>query len=183
MIINQEFVNRLNLKGGEGSTLYCAGMGSGAHLQYKINWLKKIQPRTLLETGTNKAQFCYIVKLLFPNCKITTFDVHHWCKEMINMVLEETKTDGITFIEGDTLNTLKNVNDTFDCAWIDGGHSYKVCLSDLRECARLGIKNLLVDDWIFAPDVKLAVLDFVKESNYKIVGESFDSPGIVELNC
>lgn len=181
MNINFDFVNRLNEKGGEGSTLYSAGMGSGPHLRYKIDWLNKIKPNTLLETGTNKAQFCYIVKLLFPQCRITTFDVHDWCQEMVNMVLEETGTEDITFVCGNTLETMKQINNSFDCAWIDGGHSYEVCLSDLKECDRLGIKNILVDDWTFCGDVKIAVLDFTKEGKYKIVGESMDSPGIVEL--
>lgn len=179
--INYEFVNKLNQKGGEGSTLYSAGMGSGPHLEYKIKWLQEIKPTTLLETGTNKAQFCYIVKLLFPNCKITTLDIHEWCQEMVNMVLEETNTEGIAFIQGDTRNTLKTIDDSFDCAWIDGGHSYEICLSDLRECNRLGIPHLLVDDWVFCADVKTAVMDFVKETKYEIVDTSMDSPGIVEL--
>jgi len=179
--INYEFVNRLNQKGGEGSTLYAQGMGSGPHLEYKIKWLNQIKPTKLLETGTNKAQFCYIVKLLFPNCKITTLDVHEWCQDMVNMVLQETSTEGINFIQGNTLHTMKSIDESFDCAWIDGDHSYEVCLSDLRECNRLGIPHLLIDDWTFCADVTTAVMDFVNETKYKIIGVSMDSPGIVEL--
>lgn len=171
----------LNERGSEGSTLYDAGMGSGAHLEYKKKWLERIKPTNLLETGTNKAQFCYIVKLLFPNCKITTLDVHEWCQDTVNSVLKETGTEGITFVQGDTLQTLKNIDERFDCAWIDGGHSYEVCLSDLRECNRLGIKSILIDDFISIAEVQHAILDFVNETNYAIVGTSMDSPGIVEL--
>jgi len=179
--INYEFVSILNKKGGEGSTLYSAGMGSGPHLQYKIDWLRRNNPKRILETGTNKAQFCYVVKLLFPECHITTFDIHEWCQGHVNMVLEETNTKDIHFILGDTLETLTNFDGDFDCAWVDGGHSYEVCMSDLKQCERMKIPNLLIDDWVFCPEVKRAVIDFVENSDYEIVGESLDSPGIVEI--
>ena len=82
---------------------------------------------------------------------------------------------------------LANIGDfqtdeQFDLAWVDGGHSYDVASSDLANCARLGIKTILLDDTRTYPhSVGRAMIDFNNKCGYNLVSTRDDCRGIAWL--
>ena len=51
----------------------------------------------------------------------------------------------------ETLSEFDPEDLTFDMAWVDGGHTQDVAYSDLINCARLNIPEILIDDVDMAP--------------------------------
>ena len=70
-----------------------------------------------------------------------------------------------------------------DFAWIDGGHSFETCISDLINCARLKIFTIAIDDYKWVGDVKKAVDEFIEKYDYAIenISNFADYRGIVHL--
>ena len=90
--------------------------------------------------------------------------------ESVEKFLKKFKKN-IHLIKGDTNKVLKEIDlSNIDFAFIDGGHSYKTVLNDLKCCNEV-VKNngiILCDDYdlSFAPGVKKAVDEFVLENNF-----------------
>jgi len=90
----------------------------------------------------------------------------------------------IEFIEGDSRVTLTNFNTDkcIDFAWIDGGHIHDVLLSDLKNCGRLGIKHICVDDYNMFPEFRGTIQEFITNyPNYKIETVTNDIRGVCYL--
>jgi hypothetical protein len=181
---------KLNDSNNEGATFHW-GFGEEEMMKLQMNFiiktLKNLNPNIILETGTNKANFVFLVKSILPKCTIHTFDLHEWCQYKVDAVKEYFKADDIYFYKGDTTQTLKDSklkNISFELAYVDGGHSYSVALSDLIHCANLNIKYIMVDDYNMLPEVKSAVDDFCKNNSYKIIDHCLqnNSRGIVLLS-
>ena len=90
-------------------------------------------------------------------------------------------------IDGDTSITA-DTDDKIDFAWVDGGHFGEVPITDLRNCGRLNIPHILVDDYFYLQDdVMRSVKMFVSETNYEIISHTdntLDDRGIVYIsNC
>jgi hypothetical protein len=130
--------------------------------------IKYIGPKNLLETGTDKGFFDLFILDLLPDANIITFDQWEPSEKAVS-ILNKRYGDRITFIKGDTNITFVNFDtkDRIDLAYIDGDHSHKGCLSDLNNCKRLNIVNILIDDYSI-PSVKGAVDTFCSNNDYKI---------------
>jgi hypothetical protein len=130
---------------GEGCSLQ---VNSQTAFQEKV--FKTVNPRNVIETGTHKARYDYMIKVNVPDIKIHTFCIDERSKLCVDY-LNSRFGQYITFHEGNSLDTLTNFKglesgEKFDLAWIDGGHSTDLAYSDLINCARLGIKNITIDD-------------------------------------
>lgn len=119
-------------------------------LFFHKKWVSQINPKYVLETGTHKGYYSYFLKKLLPEVKIYTFGINPESKMCVDAIEKFFAEKFITFYSGDSRETLTNFENTeeinFDLAWVDGGHEYDVALSDLNNCARLGIENILIDD-------------------------------------
>lgn len=135
-----------------------------------------LKPKNILEVGTHKGSYSYFCKIEVPNCKIWTFGIDPESKTCTDLINEHFGENFITFIEGDSNKTMPEFNDKvkFDLAWVDGHHAYEYAMSDLEQCARLKINNILVDDLVM-PSVRKAVNDFVSKTDYTLIEESKDS--------
>ena len=146
--------------------------------------LEEVKPKRILEIGTHKAQYCYLAKKVLPEVKIVTFGIDAPSQTCVDMVNEYYGEDFIEFHCGDSVKVLTeyNTDEQFDLAWVDGGHSYDVASSDLANCARLGIKTILLDDTRTYPDsVGRAMIDFNNKCGYNLVSTRDDCRGIAWL--
>ena len=127
-------------------------------LRYLWMQLKQINPSIILEVGTNEGFFCYFAHLVLPNARIVTFDnrLESDCREAVDILQAHFNKQFIKLIEGDSQETLTSFADSrsqahdaapIDFAWIDGSHETPVVLSDLKNCAKLKISNLFLDDY------------------------------------
>ena len=173
---------------GEGSLFNNENKeASNEQVKFLTEHLNKIKPKTILETGTHTAFFDFLASDIIPNVKIYTFGISDFSKRAVE-ILKKEKNPNIEFFEGDSRETLSNFNteDQIDFAWVDGGHFGDVPITDLKNCNRLKIPHILIDDYRYVPDVPSAVEQFLSETNYKIISESGtkDNRGIVYLsNC
>jgi precorrin-6B methylase 2 len=173
-----EFLNKLfsSWNQNEGSTFGWDDMhGSYEQTSFHKKAFEKIKPTNILEIGTHKGSYSYFAKMELPDCKIWTFGIDPESKVCTDLINDHFKEKFITFIEGDSLKTLPNFNKNikFDLAWVDGNHNYNGAMSDLKQCERLNINNILVDD-LSMDTVRNAVDDFIKQSNYHLIEESKD---------
>ena len=177
---------------GPGALLYNPNVnGKQEQVRFLTEVLQKIVPKTILETGTESGLFCYFIKCVLPDAKIITFGLNGTddnrgsnCTNFLN----EEFGNYITYIEGDSKETLTNfnINQAIEFAWIDGGHDIPTLMSDLENCSRLKIPNICVDDYYMIHDIiQPCVKEFlVKYSQYQLVNVSsadLDDRGIVYL--
>ena len=171
-------------------------------LAYLAMCLKAVSPRTILEVGTNEGLFCYFAKLVLPNVRIVTFDNNESCNsaEAVALLHQYFGSPYIKFIEGDSKETLTSFAESraktleapaIEFAWIDGSHATVDVLSDLRNCAKIQISNLFLDDFklLIGSDltklhftVSVAIKQFLQENNdYIFISVSDDSRGIAHI--
>ena len=171
----------------EGSTFYSPNLDQQKiQLEFHKKCFSEIKPKTILEIGTHKANYSYFVKKNYPDIKIVTFGIDPQSEECVNLVQKYYSENFIEFHCGNSINTLSEYNTPlkFDLAWVDGGHSFECAYSDLNNCVRLGIKNILVDDVVLISDVNKAVVEFLnKNPNYSLKDKSTDERGIVWLSA
>lgn len=173
-----EFLNKLFSVWSqpEGSTFGWDSMnGSTIQTNFHKKVFQEVNPNRILEVGTHKGSYSYFAKKELPKVQIHTFGIDSESKTCVDMINEHFNEEFITFIEGNSAETLTifKTRMKFNLAWIDGGHTYEECLSDLKNCARLNITNILVDDNSMST-VSNAVSDFCKEFNYNIKEQSAD---------
>ncbi len=154
-------------------------------------YLLEINPKILLETGTNAACFPAFAKEILPDIKIVTFGRDAWSSNCVKAVEEHYKEKFIQFIEGDSTRTFplyidqlkKQTKKKITAAWVDGGHTLPVCLSDLKCCYESGIDHIFIDDinpkWPWQTIVPL--YRFMCNYPYEIVDMSRDKRGIAYL--
>ena len=171
-------------------------------MREQVNFLKKafrqVKPTHILETGTYNGNFCYFALVMTKSpINIWTFDTDSQSEGVVKYLNNKFQGRGIAgtlmpinFVLGDSKKTLSQMGippdgTTFDLAWIDGGHDGDTCRMDLQNCARLGVKNILVDDYKYFVTVMKAVEDFLTKSKgyYKHETSDFklDNRGIVWL--
>jgi cephalosporin hydroxylase len=174
-----DFLNQLfnSWDQNEGSTFGWDNMnGSFEQILMHKKVFLILKPTNIIEIGTHKGSYSYFAKMELPDCKIWTFGIDPESKHCTDLINKHFKEKFITFIEGDSKKTMPNFNEDikFDLAWLDGDHNYEGAISDLRQCERLNINNILVDD-LSMDIVRSAVNDFVKKSKYTLIEESKDS--------
>lgn len=158
---------------GEGSLLNNTEIGSSVQIEFIENIIKEYKPSIILETGTNKGCFSFIVstiaKELNHNVIIHTFDYESNSVNAIKLINQYFNFNNINFYQGNTVDTLRNFNiDNVDLFYVDGGHSYEVACSDINNAKRLNSKLILIDD-LNMPDVSRAVNECLNNSEYEFV--------------
>jgi hypothetical protein len=172
---------------GEGNLILYPGTEQDKESQVSFlqKYLKKINPSVVLETGTNFGCFSILVKETLPNTKVITFGIDEWSKSAIDTIHEHYDNEFIKFIHGDSVQTFTSyeTSSDIDMAWIDGGHQYGVCMSDLINCDRLKIENIFVDDYSLLGDVTRAVNEFCDNDNtpYSLIETSEDARSIAYI--
>lgn len=154
-------------------------------LEFHKKVFSQLNPKNILEVGTHKANYSYFCKTEIPDIKIVTFGIDAPSEICVNMVQEYFSDDFIEFHCGDSKETLSEYESDikFDLAWVDGGHSYDCAISDLNNCLRLGIENILIDDVTLLESVKNALNDFLTNNpQYTIIEESGDERNIVWIS-
>ena len=186
--IDIEVVNKLNNtipSSFEGCLLDKVNdLRTRTQVNFIVSILKQINAKKILEIGTYKAMFCYVVHLHDNSITIDTFGDLPGSQKAVDK-LNLKYGEYIHYHLGDSRQTLKDFcpNYQIDFAWVDGGHYYEVCMSDLVNCDRLKILTIAVDDYKWSNDVKKAVDEFVEKYNYSIAGISnfIDYRGIIHL--
>lgn len=167
---------------GEGSTFQNSEPEIRLQSRLLIRALRAAQARTVLEVGTHKAHFCYLVKLALPEARVETFGVDRKSQVAVDL-LNERFGRFVTFHGGDSKATLPAFAQPapVDFAWVDGGHDLATCLSDLEQCARLGVDHVCVDDCAGEPQVAEALRRFLAHGTYSVAARSSDRRGITWL--
>ena len=192
---NAELLNKLKetTTSKEGNLLiYCDGADAmQSQVSFLQKYLKKINPKFVLETGTNLGCFSVLLKEILSDTKLITFGIDNFSSQCVNIIEDYYKDNFIEFIHGDsriTFSEYDSKDKEIDFAWIDGGHAFDVCLSDLINCDRLNIENIFVDDYGYPTDqdnptgsVRLAVNEFCHTHQYNIVDFEDNGRNIVYL--
>ena len=128
--------------------------------------------QNVLEIGFNSGFSALLMLMSNPNLHLTCMDIaeHKYTLPCFN-VLKEMFGERITFIQGDTLETLPHITDTFDLIHIDGGHSDEMVINDIEHSYRIATNKtiLLMDDYEF-PNIADKWNNFVQEN--KLLGLS-----------
>ena len=166
----------------EGSTFQNDRESIITQTSFLTDILVDIDAKFILETGTHKANFDYFCKLIIPEVQIVTFGNNaksQICVDYLNQLFGTY----IKFFLGDTKNPLPKceTSRSIDFGWVDGGHDYNTCMSDLKNCSRLKIPNLCVDD--YKRLTNKPVTDFINTEGYKIISVSTDKRGIAYLQA
>lgn len=140
--------------------------------------LDLIQPKHIVEIGTNKSNFIYLVceYMKYRNHKnliIDTYDIDPECINGIQIIREKFPEYSINFHCGNSLNSLYLYppdSSPIDLFYVDGHHSYSYAKNDMEQAIRLNSKYILVDDMNDVGDnggVPRAAEEVLK--NYKVV--------------
>lgn len=122
------------------------------------------RPRVVLETGTGKSLFGYLLSHLARDITLHTFDGDPRAARGVELLNAGQPNVRSVFARGDTKQTLPNFGGRgIDLAWIDGGHDEVTALNDLRHAARLGTSLIAIDDARTMPGVARAVVRLVEE--------------------
>ena len=186
--IDFEFVEKLKAISGYdgcGSSLHFAPEDlheKEEQVRFKKQCLEKYKPNYILETGTNKAEFCYLAKLFLPHCRIITFDMESWSGKCVELVNEYFENEDITFIQGNSNETFGKLHlhpqTPIDFAHVDGGHDYGTAYSDLQNCDRLEVPYVLVDDYRGLSGVTEAVDTFCEKYPYSQIDQDDESKDV-----
>ncbi|MAF36514.1 hypothetical protein CL622_05350 [archaeon] len=162
--------------------------GENEQVDFLSKHLKKIKPKTILETGTHTGFFSLLASSILGDVKIFTFGISDFSEDAIVILKNELNPD-IHFFKGDSRETLSSftTEEKIDFAWIDGGHQEDVPFRDLKNCERLNISHIFIDDYrYFGPggSIPVAVRNFLSQSSYEKVAESGagDDRGIVYIS-
>ncbi|MCO5171173.1 MAG: class I SAM-dependent methyltransferase [Planctomycetes bacterium] len=172
---------------GEGSTFQNSRAGIVEQTRFLLAALRAAAPRRVLETGTHKAHFCYLVRLACPDARIDTFGLDPESQRCVDLLNARLGPPLVTFHPGDSKATLaafeaREPEETIDFAWVDGGHDLATCSRDLEHCARLRVPHVCVDDVRGEPQVARALQAFLAtHREYEQVAFSRDQRGIAHL--
>ncbi len=131
-----------------------------------LRWLVSISGAAeVIETGTAKGYFGYILSQLIESGNLTTFDGDPrslGSAEILNAMQTAVK---VRFVLGDSKVTLPQYEGPPpDLAWVDGGHDYETARSDIRHMIRLKSRWIAIDDTKCMPQVDQAVCDELSEN-------------------
>lgn len=148
--------------------------------------LRLARPRAVLETGTNKSLFGYVLSQLARDITLHTFDGDPRAAPGVELLNAGQSRVRSVFTLGDTKETLARLDaEDIGLAWIDGGHDEATAASDLGHAARLGVPLIAADDARTMPEVSRAVERLLAErDDYEPFPNPFyrhDARGIVFL--
>ena len=148
--------------------------------EYFIN---KKNIHNIAEIGFNAGHSCAVFLVLFPNAKITLFDInyHKYTLDCYNY-LDNIFPNRMKLIIGDSTKTVpKNKNKIYDLVHIDGGHHKDVPKKDINNSIKYLCKKnsfLIFDDTkydnsiltnIFLSNCRNIFNSFVKQKKLQIV--------------
>lgn len=137
--------------------------------------LRALNPKTILEVGTNKGLFALLVKYILPSeIVLYTHDLHSESAKVV-----EVLGSWVKFKQGDSADTLKELNNIdFDFAWIDGGHSEDNLYNDILQTHRLKVKVIALDDCKTMPFTTSVMNKFPEYKEVRNPHYKTDSRGI-----
>ena len=112
----------------------------------------------ILETGTNKGFFGFLMCHMIDDGILYTFDIDERAGRAAQVLDAGQAVIEVRFTLGDTKETLAQFNAPIDLAWIDGGHDAKTAYCDIGHAMRLGAQWVLVDDVRGMASVAVAVV-------------------------
>lgn len=151
-LITQDIYNQLfaSVESGEGNLLRSDPETAEAQFHFLLLTLNRAKPKKVLETGTNKGSFSYVLSHILHDVDIYTFDLNPQSQACVDLLNRYQHNVRIHFTPGDTKQTLAAFNEPgIQFAWIDGGHDYDSAYSDMSHAARLGIPYIAMDDTKF----------------------------------
>lgn len=125
---------------------YCEKMFQKQLLLYKI----AKESKKVLEIGTYMGHSLLIMLLANPKIKITCIDIDSTYTNPSVKVLEKYFNTNINFLEGNSLDVLKSLNDKFDFFHIDGTHQIQFVKKEFDFCVKLtksDVINVVFDDY------------------------------------
>lgn len=137
--------------------------------------VESLNPKTVLEVGTYKAMYPYFLKKNISDVKVYTFGIDEGSQKCVDLVNKYFNEEFVSFTLGDSRETLSEFDPkdiVFDLAWVDGGHTYDVAYSDLINCARLEVPEILIDD-VDMHEVKSALNKFLSNTYENENGEYY----------
>lgn len=159
--------------GGDGNLLERTDEQTAAAQLEFLRWAFQLSaPQIVLETGTNKGLFAYLLSLIGSGITLYTFDCDPRSAESVALLNRSQSRVRAHFYPGDSRETLRAFSERADFAWIDGGHDWSIALSDLLHCYRLRIPYVAVDDTAF-PSVAEAVTYVVEHTPYEQLPNPF----------
>jgi hypothetical protein len=151
--------------------------------EYFIEHPNRMKITNIAEIGFNAGHSCVCLLVLFPESKITVFDLceHTYTEECFNL-LNTLFPNRIKLIKGDSTQTvpLFNTND-YDLVHIDGGHFEDVPFKDLNNTYNHLLSDtgyIIYDDTHYKNSILLNMglskchnifKTFAKELNFKIL--------------
>jgi len=132
--------------------------------EYFINNSDRMNIRNIAEIGFNAGHSCVCMLVLFPNSKITIFDIdkHKYTQKCFNL-LDNAFPNRLRLIKGDSTKTIpmydnKNIH---DLVHIDGGHFNDIPLKDLYNSYNYLLSNkgyIIFDDTYYKNSVLLNII-------------------------
>jgi predicted O-methyltransferase YrrM len=124
-----------------------------------LQWaIARAAPRAVLETGTNKGYFGYLLAHITRDVTLHTFDGDPRCERQARILNEGQARVRVRFTLGDTKQTLAAFAEPdIGFAWIDGGHDEATAASDIGHAMRLGVPLIAVDDTLIMGETARAV--------------------------
>lgn len=132
------------------------------YVEWLVETLLEIKSNNIniLETGTNYGSFSHICYSVFDNFNLYTNDIVQDSEIVISKINKFYGKNMTKFKRGQ-LEHLNYSNINFDVAWLDSGHSFDILYTELLECKKYKIKNILVDDSYESGEVTKAVGKFL----------------------
>jgi spermidine synthase len=137
---------------------YCASMFDKQLLLYQIS--KNVN--SVLEIGTYMGHSLLIMLLANPDIKITCIDIDkRYTKPSVELLVKKLNAD-ITYIEGDSLNIIPTIKETFDLFHIDGTHTLDCVKREFELCKKISkpeIMKVIFDDYNNIEEIKNTILE------------------------
>lgn len=134
---------------GEGNSLEHTDDGTAtAQIAFFCYLIMNIQPQKILETGTNKGLFAYLLSnIVTEPVTLYTFGIQPQSKACVDFLNGAQQMVGIQFYLGDSKQTMAAFfENDIQLAWVDGGHDEETAYSDIKHCIRLNIPFIAIDD-------------------------------------
>lgn len=113
-------------------------------IRYAID---RAKPVKVLETGTNKGYFAYLLSYILNGVDLYTFDMDPQSQACVALLNHHQSAVRVHFTYGNTRATLPMFHQSgIGFAWIDGGHDEDTAYNDLFHAIRLGIPYIAMDD-------------------------------------
>ena len=131
------------------------GMSSRAEYIEEQNLIREVGARVICQTGMNAGVSALAFLCAAPNTRVHSFDLgdHPYVRHAQDYILREFG-DRHSLVLGNSAETLKAAaeqqNIICDVAFVDGGHSYDVAISDMTFFKKFTIPGgrVIVDDCV-----------------------------------